>query len=148
MANELLTKNITNGMTLAKVIENYGIYSSITADTEEKKAIAFEAVNKPTFKSEDYINKEFEIADIIILPAEFVDEETGEVDYGRRCLLINSKGESLAFSAKGIFSAIENFCFFFGKPDTWEKPKKVIIKQVKVKNGTMLTFEYVPEKTK
>lgn len=110
------------------------MYCSLKAGTREEKARVFNASNNPTHKVGDFINQVIEVKDVL---CEVVNVDGEEAI---RTVLIDKNGESYQAVSAGIFSALKKAVQMFGAP-TWDEPLPVLIKQVKVGKGTMLTFD-------
>ena len=115
-------------------------FCSIKEDSLEAKKLVYNASNNPTHKIDDYINKEIALKDVFVEIIELANENTGELEQAPRIVLIDDKGESYQCVSTGIFGSIKKLMAIFGEP-TWEEPIHVVVKQVKVKRGTMLTLE-------
>lgn len=115
-------------------------FCSIKEDSLEAKKLVYNASNNPTHKIDDYINKEIALKDVFVEIIELVNENTGELEQAPRIVLIDDKGESYQCVSNGIFGSLKKLMAIFGEP-TWEDPIHVVVKQVKVKRGTMLTLE-------
>lgn len=110
------------------------MYCSLKAGTREEKARVFNASNNPTHKVGDFINQVIEVKDVL---CEVVNVDGEEAI---RTVLIDKNGESYQAVSAGIFNALKKAVQMFGTP-TWDEPLPVLIKQVKVGKGTMLTFD-------
>lgn len=115
-------------------------FCSIKEDSLEAKKLVYNASNNPTHKIDDYINKEIALKDVFVEIIELANENTGELEQAPRIVLIDDKGESYQCVSNGIFGSLKKLMAIFGEP-TWEDPINVVVKQVKVKRGTMLTLE-------
>lgn len=115
-------------------------FCSIKEDSLEAKKLVYNASNNPTHKIDDYINKEIALKDVFVEIIELANENTGELEQAPRIVLIDDKGESYQCVSTGIFGSLKKLMAVFGEP-TWEEPIHVVVKQVKVKRGTMLTLE-------
>lgn len=115
-------------------------FCSAKAVTPEDKALIFNAANNPTHKVNDFINKKIMLKDVYAETLELVDEETGELASAPRIVLIDENGEAYESVSVGMFSALKKLVAIFGEP-TWEPSIPVVVKQEKVKNGTMFTLD-------
>lgn len=115
-------------------------FCSIKEDSLEAKKLVYNASNNPTHKIDDYINKGIALKDVFVEIIELANENTGELEQAPRIVLIDDKGESYQCVSNGIFGSLKKLMAIFGEP-TWEEPIHVVVKQVKVKRGTMLTLE-------
>lgn len=115
-------------------------FCSVQGGDRATKARIFNAANNPEHKVGDMINKVIMVKDILAEVIEIENEETGEVEQAPRVVLIDDKGEAYQAVSQGIFNAVKNAIQVFGAP-TWDEPLPCLIKQVSVKNGSMLTFD-------
>lgn len=115
-------------------------FCSIQGGTHEDKVAVFNASNNPDHKVGDFINKVINVKDVIAEQIELTDEETGEIQNAVRVVLIDTKGESYQAVSTGIFNALKKAIAIFGAP-TWDEGLPVLIKQVSVGKGSMLTFD-------
>lgn len=114
-------------------------YCSVRAETMAEKALVFNAANNPQHKVNDYINKLIMLKDVYAETLELVNQETGEYEKAPRIVLIDENGEAYECVSVGMFSSLKKLIATFGEP-TWDEPIPVIVKQEKVKNGSMLTL--------
>ncbi len=114
-------------------------YCSVRAETMAEKALVFNAANNPQHKVNDYINKLIMLKDVYAETLELVNQETGEYEKAPRIVLIDENGEAYECVSVGMFSSLKKLIATFGEP-TWNEPIPVIVKQEKVKNGSMLTL--------
>ena len=116
------------------------MYCSVNGGTNEDKAKVFNASNNPEFKVADFINKVIVVKDVLAEQIELVDDETGKVDTAVRVVLIDVDGKSYQAVSNGIFNAVRKAIAIFGEP-TWDDGIPILIKQVSVGKGSMLTFD-------
>lgn len=117
-------------------------YCSVQGGDRKAKALVYNAMNNPTHKVGDCINKTLKIKDVLAEIIELEDEETGELKSVPRVVLIDDKGESYQAVSNGIFNAVKKAIAVFGSP-TWDEPLEIIIKQVSLGKNQMLTFDVV-----
>lgn len=135
MSNELAISTIMNeqpGTTLCSIVAKPG-------DKQAAKAI-FNAMNNPTYKVSDFINKEICVENVLIEVNDVLNEESGELDRVPRTVLIDTDGNSYQATSKGIFTSIKNAYMAFGNAP-WEGGIAFTVKQVKVGRGQMLTLD-------
>lgn len=118
---------------------NLSAFCSVKADSMEAKALVFNAANNPQHKVNDFINKKIMVKDVYAETLELVNKESGEIEKAPRIVLIDAEGEAYECVSVGMFSSLKKLLATFGEP-TWEEPIPVVIEQVKVANGTMLTM--------
>lgn len=114
-------------------------FCSVKAETMAEKALVFNAANNPKHKVNDFINKKIMLKDVYAETLELCNAETGEYEKAPRIVLIDENGEAYECVSVGMFSSLKKLIATFGEP-TWEDPIPVVVKQEKVKNGSMLTL--------
>lgn len=112
-----------------------------TATPEQRKTV-YNAMNNPSYKVSDFINKDIEVENVLIEALDLLNDETGEIDRVPRIVLIDPEGTSYVATSKGVFNSIKNAYTAFGAAP-WNPPIKFKVKQVQVGRGSMLTLEMV-----
>lgn len=115
-------------------------YCSISGGTMADRAAVFNASNNPDERIADHINQTIVVRDVLAEQVEMADEDTGEVANAVRVVLIDTDGKSYQAISTGIYSALKRAIQIFGEP-TWDEGLPVVIKQVAVAKGSMLTFD-------
>lgn len=105
---------------------------------EQAKSI-YNAMNNPTYKISDFVNKKIIVENVLIEVNDVLNEDTGEVDRVPRTVLISPDGTSYQATSKGIFTSIKNAYQAFGAAP-WPGGIEFEVKQVKVGRGNMLTL--------
>ena len=137
--------NVTNlavvEQTLVTDLENQtkGFYTSMKGDTVEEKAKLFNAMNNPDKRISDMIGKIINVKDVFVEEVRFADEETGEITYAPRIVVIDTNGESYQAVSVGVMSAFKKLFQLFGQP-TWPEGIPLEVKQVKNGKNNILTF--------
>lgn len=108
----------------------------------EQAKVIYNAMNNPQFKVSDYINKKITVENFLVEIQDIINEGTGEYDRVPRIVLISPEGESYVAVSKGIFNSIRNAYQAFG-PAPWKGGITFEVKQLQVKNGSMLTLDIV-----
>ena len=120
--------------------ESPSTYCSVQGGDRKAKALVYNAMNNPTHRVGDCINKKLLIKDVLAEVIELENEETGEMQQVPRVVLIDEKGESYQAVSTGIFNAVKKAIAVFGAP-TWDEPLPIVIKQVSLGKNQMLTFD-------
>lgn len=115
-------------------------YCSMTATTDEQKALLFNATNNPEYRLGDCINQIISVKDVFVEAVQCVNRETGEANICPRIVLIDVDGKGYACVSIGIFSAIKKIFGIFGEPANWKKPIAMTVKQVSKGDRKMLTL--------
>lgn len=110
--------------------------------TPEQRKMVYNAMNNPTHKVSDFINKKIAVENVLIESLDLLNDETGEIDRVPRIVLIDPKGNSYVATSKGVFNSIKNAYTAFGAAP-WTPAIEFEVKQVKVGRGSMLTLEMV-----
>lgn len=130
-----------------KNMEKVGSYCTMPIETEENKAIVYNATTAPEFRVKDCINQTIELAHFVVTMVEITDKETGEVTTAPHITLIDAEGNGYVCTSVGVFNALRNIVQAFGMPETWEHPRKFRVKQVnKSADVSYLTLQAVIEK--
>lgn len=120
--------------------ESPSTYCSVQGGDRKAKALVYNAMNNPTHRVGDCINKKLMIKDVLAEVIDLENEETGELQQVPRVVLIDEKGESYQAVSNGIFNAVKKAIAVFGAP-TWDEPLPIVIKQVSLGKNQMLTFD-------
>lgn len=105
---------------------------------EQAKAV-YNAMNNPTHRLRDFVNKKIVIENVLIEVNDILNEDSGEVDRVPRTVLIAPDGTSYQATSKGVFTSIKNAYQAFG-PAPWAGGIEFEVKQVSVGRGQMLTL--------
>lgn len=133
-------KNDDNTNMIVDLTSRTTQYCSMTATTEEDKALLFNATNNPEYRLGDCINQTISVKNVFVEAVNCVNRETGETNVCPRIVLIDIDGKGYACVSIGIFSAIKKIFGIFGEPQCWEKPIAVTVKQVSKGDRKMLTL--------
>lgn len=114
-------------------------YCSVVAQTDDEKALLFNATNNTAHRLSDCINMVINVKDVFVEVVNCTNQETGEVTPCPRIVLINEKGEGYQCVSMGIFSALKKLFAIYGEPKDWSKPIKLEVKQVTKGERKMLT---------
>ena len=101
-------------------------YCSVKGGDMKAKALVYNAMNNPTHRVGDCINKKLFIKDVLAETITVENEETGEPQDAYRVVLIDN----------GVKKAIA----VFGAP-TWDEPLPIVVKQISLGKNQMLTFD-------
>ena len=101
-------------------------YSSIVGDDMEARIALFSAVSTSAL-IDSVLNKEMEIQDVVMEPAEFVNERTGVLENSARITLITPSGESYRASSVPLYQDVVRMLAIVGEPHTWARPVKLVI---------------------
>lgn len=106
----------------------------------ETSARIYNAMNNPTHRVADFINKRIDVVDYLIEVTEIVNEESGIASTVPRVVLIDEAGDSYQAVSIGMANAVRNLVIACGDAP-WDPPVAIMIKQQATKNGSMLTVE-------
>lgn len=115
-------------------------YCSLNANTQKEKEHLFNIISSPTDRIANIINEIIELKDIYVETVELTNEETEQISFAPRTILIDKNGKSFECVSIGIFSALKKLFQIFGEPCIWEKPIKIKIKQIQRGTKSILTF--------
>ena len=105
---------------------------------EDRKAF-FNAVQNPTSKVSDYINKRITIQDVYMEKAEYTDDNG--TTQGVKTVIITPEGEGILANSMGIAKALYGIFDIFGMPSSWNEPMTVEVKQVETPKGRYFKLE-------
>lgn len=114
----------TTTSTLPGLAVQNGIFTTVKGDDFETKTKIFNAVNDAESVS-DLNGKPFEITDMVIETAEFMNEKTGEVDQAVRTIFITPDGKAYQVFSGPVFNAAKRILTLLGDPADWPAPLKV-----------------------
>lgn len=129
-------------------------YMSFTAADHAEKVKVFNAINSPDARLADVINTPITVRDVIITKVKLAprsgdqDSNSGFVDTqetvedGFRVVVLDMDGKSYTATSRGIYNSMCNLRAVFGGLH-FEDGLKMLIKQVKTKNGNTLTINLV-----
>lgn len=124
-----MTNNETN--LVSELVGNELVqYCSLVPKNKQEKKILFNAMNKPSEKISDNINKDIDIVHIYCEVVTMTIKETGEKTKAPRIVLIDDKGKTFVCVSFGIYNSIKKIINVFGEPQEWDEPLTVTVKQV------------------
>lgn len=119
-----------------------GTYISFPMETPADRIAAYNAINNPDAKIADMINKTIKLKDVVMIPVNLVNDETGEVEDAMRSILVAEDGTTYTATATGIFNSLKNIYLIFGTLH-FETPVTVEVNQVATKRGNTLTLKLI-----
>lgn len=114
---------------------------TMDTQTREDKVRFYNAVQNPSSKVSDYINKTLTIADVYMEKAEYEGDEG--VTQGVKTVIITPEGEGILANSMGIAKALYGIFDIFGMPAEWGAPMTVMVKQVETPKGRYFKLEIV-----
>lgn len=152
-------ENVTSIATIASETENTELasfiqdltrprqtaYCSMSPSNEVEKKALFNAMNNPSKRVGDMINKKINLKNVFVEIVPMVNQETGEIQDATRIVLLDDKNEGYACVSKVIFSALKKLFAIHGTPEIWDKPIPICVKQIQKNAGNqvrnLLTFD-------
>lgn len=119
-----MSTDVTTTSPLSGLAAQNGIFTTVRGDEFETKTKIFNAVNDAVNVSE-LNGKPFEITDMVIEVAEFVNEKTGDVDQAVRTIFITPEGKAYQAFSGPVFNAAKRILTLLGDPADWPAPLKV-----------------------
>lgn len=110
--------------------------------TPEQRKVIFNAMNNPTHKLSDFINKRIKVENVLIEAVTNVNEETGEIETVPKVVLIDPDGVSYFSMSKGIFNSVRNL-FSAIHPAPWPGGLDLEVIQIQAGRGKMLSLKMV-----
>lgn len=109
-------------------------YSSVVGGTHDSKTLVAKAMlNSEPF--DENIGRTINLKDVIVLPVDLKNKETGEVQTAPRVLLIDDTGLAFNATSIGVMTAITAIFAAFGEPGSWTEPVAVQFAKEKGNNG-------------
>lgn len=140
------SNEIMNPIAPAKSIANQLLtggdaFCSFEANTPERKALLYNAMQNPDKRLGDCINMTLNVKDFYVHAVELENEKTGEMETVPRIVLIDVKGVSYVAVSIGIFGALRSLCTVYGQPSEWgEKGLALDVKQITKGEKKMLSL--------
>lgn len=138
MANEIMRINE----------ENPSYTSMQMASVEDKKKF-FNAVENPSKKLSDFINKKIVIKDISMQFTEIQerDDDGNPIpDHFKsavKTVIVTPDGTGVFSTSMGLARALYSLFSIFGTPETWEEPLTCVVKQVEIGKNRTFKLEVV-----
>lgn len=115
--------------------------TTMECNTREEKKLFYNAVQNPTAKVSDFINKTLTIADVYMEQAEYNDDQGTTT--GIKTVIITPEGQGILANSMGIAKALYGIFDIFGMPSEWDEPMTVEVKQVETPKGRYFKLEVV-----
>lgn len=115
------------------------IVSSYDTSTREGKIKTLQA-NQDNVQLSDYVGKTIKLANVIMQKVVLVDDQTGELVDGTRCVLVDDKGKAYSATSIGIMNALRQIMSIMGEPKDWESPILVEVQEKKSRTNAMHKF--------
>jgi len=142
-------RKITMANELMNIKDNNFEYTSMQVATVEDKKKFYNAVENPTSKLSEYINKEIIIKDVSMVASQVQERD----DVGNpipdqysdtiKTVIVTPEGNGIISTSMGLARALVSMFRIFGTPDTWESPMRCVVKQVDVGKSRTFKLEVV-----
>ena len=151
-------KNLVQANTETLCIFNDSRYSeqfcSFSPDNFEGKMKLYNAINSPDERLGNVINMPISIRDVVICKVNLTEKIGGDNEpdsfddnpfdkrtarQGFRVILLDTDGKSYTATSTGVYNSISTMRSVFGTLH-FEDGLKVVVKQIKTKNGNTLTL--------
>lgn len=119
------------------------VATSIDRSTPEGRAKLFLALQAESMPLGELLGESITVQDVVVHPAQSVDEETGGLKSFLRVVMIGPDGELYSCASTGIVEALSKFSWVFGSPP-WVPPLKFRTKQVVNGKKRYYTIEVDP----
>lgn len=136
---------IRNMLTLANSpANNSGCFASnLPVGDNGSLSLQMKLTGPSDLRTEDVLDCVFSLAFWMVRPAEFVNEETGEVTTGVRVTLADPAGKTLAAASLGVYDSLCRLVSFAG-PGPYTPPVPIMLREVRTRHGRkMLVFDVV-----
>lgn len=141
MANEIAT--VDKNREIIEGVKNTDdlMYCSFTVETTEDKVKLYNATSSEGESVKSHVNKEFMLRDVIIMPAEIVDDEKGN-QIVPRITFITADGKCLTATSWGLYRSVQKIASIFGGLH-FDDPIKVCPVEVRTKKGFTMNLKLV-----
>lgn len=113
---------------------------TMNVETRQEKVTFYNAVQNPSHKLSEFVNKEIRIKDVYMEKAEYNSDE-GKTE-GVKTIIITPEGESILANSEGIANSLYSIFDIFGMPSEWgDEPLTVVVRQVEVAKGIYYKLE-------
>jgi hypothetical protein len=116
------------------------VLASLDPSTVEGRKRLMPMVMGEALRGDALINTRIAVTDVLIMPAQGRDKETGETEQWVRTVLRLADGRTVAFGSKGILKSL----FFYsvcGSRPPWNPPAEFILKSTPIGNQRWFTLE-------
>ena len=124
-------------------------YTSMQVATMEDKKKFYNAVENPTHKLSEFINKEIVIKDVSMVASQVQErDDAGNPIPDRysdtvKTVIVTPEGDGIISTSIGLARALVSMFRIFGMPDTWDEPLRCTVKQVDVGKNRTFKLEVV-----
>lgn len=105
--------------------------TNLPTATRAQRALITRCLAEPSLEQGDVLNVPFLLAGVLAHRVSFVNEETGEVSEGIRCVLCRNDGATVAFVSQGVYKGLCLLMLLEGR-GPWPEPLPILIRQVSV----------------
>lgn len=134
-----------NQNAIMRISDNNPQFTTLIANSVRDKVTLYNAVQNPTEKVSDYINKRFQFVNVYMEKAQYVDEE-GVVTNGVKTILIAPDGHGILANSQGIANSLYQIFQIFGLPEEWDELGGVMtceVKQIETTKGRYFKLEVI-----
>lgn len=110
------------------------IHTTVDMTTEEGKFAVYNALQGAE-KIEEHLDEIIMLKDVVTQNMQMLDEQTGEMQDTVRVILIDVDGNAFTAISKVMMNGLNTMFTIFGMPQTWDKPKPVVVTERKSRNG-------------
>jgi len=104
------------------------MFTGFDPSTEAGKVAVANATIAVDVKGDEYDGQEIGIVNVVMFPAESIDEKTGEERRYVRCVLVTADGTMIGWGSDGVASSVMMLSRLFGPPP-WSPAIKVVPKR-------------------
>lgn len=110
-------------------------YCSMLINNEEDKKKLFNLLGNSDTRVSDNLDKTISLKDVVLQKFPKVDEETGELTYSVRVILVDKDGKTYASGSRGLYRSVLQLIQLVGEPNTWTNPIDIKVVETNIKNG-------------
>lgn len=134
--------------TVMRINEENPQYTSMALSSKEEMKAFYNAVENPTGRLSEFINKEFTFSNVSMELSQVAerddsDNPTGNYNQVVKTVLVTPDGKGYISTSMGIARALYSLFALFGTPEVWDEPMTCLIKQVDIGKNRTYKLEVV-----
>lgn len=110
-------------------------YCSMSIDTDEDRKKLYNVLGNSDTRVVDHLDEVIALKDVVLQKFPKADEETGEITYSHRVILIDKDNKTYASGSRGLYRSIIQLIQVIGEPHNWSTPVNIKVLETNIKNG-------------
>lgn len=141
--SELVKAGETNNSLASVLGVGVGIYTSLDKRKPEDAMLFMRCINACDKRFEECLGTEIELADIFAHQVNMVNEDTGDLDSGTRCVLITKQRDTIECVSNGVARDLSALAYLYGDPPFPPGLQVKLVQKSVGRNRRMFTLELV-----